>query len=273
MLGGAVAFKYRIHDPRIGRFLSIDPLAPDYPHNSPYAFSENDVIASVELEGLEKITHMMKFEMNLSGSKLYVLTSNEMTREFGSLRKVHFQFTVAGEPDAGGWNDKLFTANSRMTMHGRDKAGSKLGDFYGVHTVTEDDMAQLFAHGMNIMESYGSIDDALLAESGTARELDYKWKAYEILELDEDMLLEIDGVTYNPNEAGNFIWGAVNEYADDVTDMDALFDPSAGANIKTLQTQYRMDEQWEQKAVDDGENYGIEKAKDKDFVQKVKDKQ
>jgi hypothetical protein len=42
-----------MHDARLGRFLSIDPLAPKYPHNSPYAFSENRVINSVELEGLE----------------------------------------------------------------------------------------------------------------------------------------------------------------------------------------------------------------------------
>jgi RHS repeat-associated protein len=48
-----VAFTYRVHDARLGRFLSVDPLAPDYPHNSPYAFSENNVIAMIELEGLE----------------------------------------------------------------------------------------------------------------------------------------------------------------------------------------------------------------------------
>lgn len=42
-----------MHDPRIGRFFAIDPLAPEYPHNSPYAFSENSTIAFVELEGLE----------------------------------------------------------------------------------------------------------------------------------------------------------------------------------------------------------------------------
>ena len=52
--GNSLFFKYRIHDPRIGRFLSIDPLAPDYPWNSPYAFSENRVIDSRELEGLER---------------------------------------------------------------------------------------------------------------------------------------------------------------------------------------------------------------------------
>lgn len=51
--GSALSFEYRVHDARVGRFFSIDPLAPKYPHNSPYAFSENRVSDGVELEGLE----------------------------------------------------------------------------------------------------------------------------------------------------------------------------------------------------------------------------
>src|SRR5690606_17613580 len=34
-------FKYRMHDPAIGRFMQIDPLAEDYVYNSTYAFAEN----------------------------------------------------------------------------------------------------------------------------------------------------------------------------------------------------------------------------------------
>jgi len=52
-IGSKVAFKYRIHDARIGRFLSVDPLAASYPWNSPYAFSENRVIDGRDLEGTE----------------------------------------------------------------------------------------------------------------------------------------------------------------------------------------------------------------------------
>jgi len=52
--GNSLNYKYRMHDPRIGRFFAVDPLAPKYPHNSPYAFSENSTIAFVELEGLER---------------------------------------------------------------------------------------------------------------------------------------------------------------------------------------------------------------------------
>ncbi|MEQ9263154.1 MAG: RHS repeat-associated core domain-containing protein [Owenweeksia sp.] len=51
--GNSVNFKFRVHDPRLGRFLSIDPLAANYPWNSPYAFAENKVIQFIELEGAE----------------------------------------------------------------------------------------------------------------------------------------------------------------------------------------------------------------------------
>jgi len=51
--GNSYAFEYRIHDPRIGKFLSVDPLASSYPWNSPYAFAENRVIDGIDLEGLE----------------------------------------------------------------------------------------------------------------------------------------------------------------------------------------------------------------------------
>jgi len=52
---GWVKFKWRNHDPAIGRFFNVDPIAEDYYYNSPYAFSENKVINAVELEGLEKM--------------------------------------------------------------------------------------------------------------------------------------------------------------------------------------------------------------------------
>lgn len=51
--GNSSNFKYRMHDPRISRFLSLDPLSPSYPSSSPYGFAENRVIEGIELEGLE----------------------------------------------------------------------------------------------------------------------------------------------------------------------------------------------------------------------------
>ena len=51
--GNSINYKYRMHDPRIGRFFNRDPLESKYPWNSPYAFSENRVIDGIELEGKE----------------------------------------------------------------------------------------------------------------------------------------------------------------------------------------------------------------------------
>jgi RHS repeat-associated protein len=52
--GNSVNYKYRMHDPRIGRFFAVDPLTAKYPHYSPYSFSGNKVIHAIELEGLEE---------------------------------------------------------------------------------------------------------------------------------------------------------------------------------------------------------------------------
>jgi RHS repeat-associated protein len=54
--GNSLNYTFRMHDPRVGRFFARDPLFREYPHNSPYAFSENRVIDGKELEGLEVIS-------------------------------------------------------------------------------------------------------------------------------------------------------------------------------------------------------------------------
>ncbi|MCF8374272.1 MAG: hypothetical protein K9H64_21805 [Bacteroidales bacterium] len=51
--GNSINYKYRMHDPRIGRFFAVDPLTKKYPMYSPYHFSSNQPIHANELEGLE----------------------------------------------------------------------------------------------------------------------------------------------------------------------------------------------------------------------------
>jgi RHS repeat-associated protein len=52
--GNSVNYRFRMHDPRLGRFFAIDPLASKYAHYTPYSFSGNKLIAWLELEGLEE---------------------------------------------------------------------------------------------------------------------------------------------------------------------------------------------------------------------------
>ena len=64
---GLVNYKYRMHDPRVGRFFAIDPLASKYPYYSTYSFSGNRVIDAVELEGLEPAEPQPKWTYTISG--------------------------------------------------------------------------------------------------------------------------------------------------------------------------------------------------------------
>ena len=67
-------FKWRMDDPQTGRFWQIDPLANDYVYNSTYAFSENKVVAHIELEGLESLA------LNPSWLNLALESNNIVTR-------------------------------------------------------------------------------------------------------------------------------------------------------------------------------------------------
>jgi len=51
--GNSVNYKFRMHDPRVGRFFAVDPLTKKYPYLTPYQFSSNQPIHASELEGLE----------------------------------------------------------------------------------------------------------------------------------------------------------------------------------------------------------------------------
>jgi RHS repeat-associated protein len=71
--GNSVNFKYRMHDPRLGRFFAVDPLVKKYPFYSAYQFSGNKVIRFIELEGLEETDPMV--------NKVRQLESNSSTVE------------------------------------------------------------------------------------------------------------------------------------------------------------------------------------------------
>jgi RHS repeat-associated protein len=59
-------FKWRMHDPAIGRFGAVDPLSDKYLHNSTFAFSENKIISHVELEGLESVPMFTEWAVDMS---------------------------------------------------------------------------------------------------------------------------------------------------------------------------------------------------------------
>jgi len=52
-VGAQYDYGFRIYDPRLGRFLSTDPLSGEYPWYTPYQFAGNTPIQAIDLDGAE----------------------------------------------------------------------------------------------------------------------------------------------------------------------------------------------------------------------------
>ena len=52
--GDQIDYGMRVYDPRVGRFLSVDPLVSKYPDLTPFQFASNTPIWAIDLDGLEE---------------------------------------------------------------------------------------------------------------------------------------------------------------------------------------------------------------------------
>lgn len=51
--GNVYDYGFRVYNPRLGKFLSVDPLTREFPFYSPYHFAGNRPIVAIDLDGLE----------------------------------------------------------------------------------------------------------------------------------------------------------------------------------------------------------------------------
>jgi RHS repeat-associated protein len=127
--GNSVNYKYRMHDPRIGRFFAVDPLAKSYPWNSVYAFSENVVINAVELEGLEKVPVNEIWDI----TDPFTTSSSNYTNDLGGASISQGAFKVAKINDVA---VRLYEI----------KNGPNKGNYYGV--TFKNESAAMSGEGM-----------------------------------------------------------------------------------------------------------------------------
>ncbi|WP_207513820.1 TIGR02594 family protein [Longitalea luteola] len=69
----------RFYDPRLGKFLSVDPLTKEYPELTPYQFASNTPIAAIDLDGEEA-----KVITVLHGTNDQVILKTEKTDYFAA---------------------------------------------------------------------------------------------------------------------------------------------------------------------------------------------
>jgi RHS repeat-associated protein len=87
--GNSYDFGERIYDPRLGRFLSVDPLTKKYAALSPYQFASNNPIKFVDLEGLEPFDWGIFFGIKITigikdGKFVFQITRKSATATMGS---------------------------------------------------------------------------------------------------------------------------------------------------------------------------------------------
>ena len=83
-------YRYCIYNPALGRFISVDPLVSKFPWNSPYAFSENNSIAYVEFEGLERyFAADGRYLGQLGTSNEMRVIEEERVKAFSSFYRTH----------------------------------------------------------------------------------------------------------------------------------------------------------------------------------------
>ena len=76
--GSSVHYDYgfRIYDPSIARFLSVDPLTSSYPWYTPYQFAGNKPIYAIDLDGLEEFPASTPFPEGYLDSRLEIDMNN-----------------------------------------------------------------------------------------------------------------------------------------------------------------------------------------------------
>ena len=63
-IGNQQDYGMRIYDPRLGKFLSNDPLTKKYPELTPYQYASNRPIDGIDLDGLEHMIYVFSIDNN-----------------------------------------------------------------------------------------------------------------------------------------------------------------------------------------------------------------
>jgi RHS repeat-associated protein len=72
-------YGFRLYNPALAKFLSVDPLSPEFPFYTPYQFAGNTPIAAIDLDGLEiSVAITIGDDVSSRGAKLDKYTKDDV---------------------------------------------------------------------------------------------------------------------------------------------------------------------------------------------------
>ncbi|MBS0646370.1 MAG: RHS repeat-associated core domain-containing protein, partial [Verrucomicrobia bacterium] len=127
--GNSIDYGERTYDPRLGRFLSTDPLSRSFPWYTPYQYAGNNPILFIDIDGLEPIT-----PQQFSRTVAWLVSNKPMY--IGNFKRIHYElFTRRVYYGEGSLNkteqNKLRGAIGEVVFAGRATIG-----FLPYHTTT-----------------------------------------------------------------------------------------------------------------------------------------
>lgn len=114
--GNSYNFGARIHDPRIGRFLSLDPMAGSFPWMSPYVYAANTPISAIDEDGKFAnfaIKYGIDVGINIATQMLVAYMFEDNVNSVGAAWDKVSLFDAFGE----GLADQLGTKKLRMAAN------------------------------------------------------------------------------------------------------------------------------------------------------------
>ncbi len=137
--GNGINYDKRFYDPRIGRFLSIDPLEKSFPWYTPYQFAGNTPIQAIDLDGAEEYHYTLKI---VKGKTQFTLTST----------KTHNHVVLLW-----GLIDRYYKIPVKKYLVTHEKTKYYIG-FAGTYGSGNQDKAELFEHFRD-SESFWTLND------------------------------------------------------------------------------------------------------------------
>ena len=160
-------YGFRIYDPRIVRFKSVDPLTKGYPQLTPYQFASNSPIANIDLDGGEAKYYNIVIAETFDGKGKLIQSTKTTTYDETKEAGWHLHGIIPWYTSSGKLGDGTLYSVTKVKKYDADNGVqhseiSKIGAIYTPPPpkVTKEHPASSFSFGIQVFGSGYDPDEA-----------------------------------------------------------------------------------------------------------------